>query len=194
MNRAGTAGDAEKHVPSIWVGGASAARDAREKLRAADEARKRKRSITKAETIPPSSSLPQRASLPSSQSTMASSGDCYTVSHRHNETGGIPKVKQNTISSDEYVLSADALPSSQPRLNLQKLKIPLPIVPDEPTQSSSPLISCGSDLSSNTSSSEAPTSALTASSTHVTTALSHFEGISKACMYLPCPARIQQTR
>ncbi|EUC27065.1 hypothetical protein COCCADRAFT_112662 [Bipolaris zeicola 26-R-13] len=179
-SRVGTTGNAEKRVPSIWVGGASAARDAREKLRAADEARSRKKNITKAEGIPPSSSLPQHASFKSSQSTVASSGDYYTVSHRHNETCAIPKIEQKTISSDEYVLNADVLPSSQPRLNLQKLKIPLRTVPDEHTQSSSPLTSCGSDQSSDTSSSEAPTSALTASSSNAATALSHFEGRSKA--------------
>ncbi|EUC48545.1 hypothetical protein COCMIDRAFT_23712 [Bipolaris oryzae ATCC 44560] len=179
-SRADTTGDAEKRVPSIWVGGASAARDAREKLRAADEARSKKRNISKAEGIPPSSSLPQHASSPSSQPSVPSSGDYYTVSNRHNETGGITKVKQNTILSDNYILSADVLPSSQPRLNLQKLKIPLPTVPNEPTQSSSPLMSCGSDQSSNTSSSEAPTSALTESSSNAATAWSHFEGRSKA--------------
>jgi hypothetical protein len=190
--RSGTSRDAEKRAPAVWVGGASAAQDAREKLRAADEARLRRVNTPETEGILRSSSLHQRRGFPPSRSVVTSSGNHCSGSRYRNETSGGAAVEQNPTLCDDYILSGDALPSSQPRLNLEKLKIPQPVISDgEIAESSSPLTSCESDLASTASSSEIPTSALTASSTNAASTFSRHGWRSNVCMYPSCPACVK---
>ncbi|KAF5854023.1 hypothetical protein GGP41_006752 [Bipolaris sorokiniana] len=114
VNRAGTTGDAEKRVPSIWVGGAFAARDAREKLRAADETRSRKWNITKAEGIPPSSSLPQHAT-PTSALTASSTNAATALSHFEGRSKASRKRGRSLDGTEDELLLKKMRPLTSPQ-------------------------------------------------------------------------------
>jgi hypothetical protein len=136
---------------SIWVGGTAVAQDAREKLRAADEARLQKTSsregCNEVWAQPPAGTL---------------------TSHSHT----VPSSPVHPY----YGLNSNAAPS-RPRPTLSSLQIPSSRFITQPTmldndiaRANSPLMFVDSDISSTPSPSEAPSSAVTVSSSEATTA------------------------
>ncbi|KAL6172771.1 hypothetical protein ACJQWK_01918 [Exserohilum turcicum] len=104
----------DRPAPSVWVGGASAALDARQKLRAADEARSKK------------TATPQTNDDPPSQLKSVSHGNDTPEDGHHSTGTAVATVKYDPLPQDGHDSpGGDARPPlPQPRPSLGRLDIP----------------------------------------------------------------------